>query len=88
MEGFARDIESPAIAKETIRRLDLEMTPDELLGNLNAEPEPGSAFRIRLTYRDPTGETLERARRIVHTVAEVATERVRKETPYVYEWRL
>jgi hypothetical protein len=32
--SFARDIESPALAKEAILRLGLRMTPDELLGNL------------------------------------------------------
>jgi capsular polysaccharide biosynthesis protein len=84
--GFARDIESPAIAKEVIRRLGLRMTPDELLENLTVEPEPESAFGIRLAYRDPTGETPRRARKIVLTVAEVAGERVHKETPYAYTW--
>jgi hypothetical protein len=88
LEGFARDIESPAIAEEVIRRLGLRMTPDELLANLTVEPEAGSAFTIRLTYRDPTGESPQRARRIVLTVAEVASERLRRETPYLYDWVL
>jgi capsular polysaccharide biosynthesis protein len=90
--GFARDIESPAIAEEVIRRLSLQMTPDELLSNLTAEPDPESAEGIMLTYRDPAQETPRRARRIVSTVAIVATERIRKEIPcrcaYDYTWGL
>jgi hypothetical protein len=57
--SFARDIESPAIAEEVIRRLGLRMTPDELLENLTVEPDPESADGIRLTYRDPAGKTPE-----------------------------
>ncbi len=64
------------------------MTPDELLGNLTTEPEPESAFAIRLTYRDPASETPQRARRIVRTVAVEAHGRFRKETPYDYDWVL
>jgi hypothetical protein len=60
--GFARDIESPAVAKETIERLGLKMTPEELLENLTVEPDPESADVIRLTYRDPTAERAEGAR--------------------------
>ena len=88
VDRFARDIESPAIAEEVIRRPGLRMTPDELFRNLTVEPEPEGAFVIRLTYRDPTRESPQRARRIVRAVAVVAAERIRKETPYDYEWRL
>jgi capsular polysaccharide biosynthesis protein len=90
--SFARDIESPAIAEEVIRRLGLRMTEDELLENLTVEPDPESADGIRLTYRDPGQEEPRKARRIVHTVAVVAVERVRKEIPcrcaYDYTWGL
>ena len=86
---IARDIESPAIAKEVIGRLGLRMTPDELLGNLTVEPDPESASSIRLTYRDPARETPQRARKIVRTfVVVVADEDIRVETPYDYEWTL
>ena len=85
--GIARDIESLAIAKETIERLELRMTPYELLQNLTVKPG-GSTFAIRISYRDPTAKNPQRARRIVLTVAEVAGERIRKETPYDYEWVL
>jgi capsular polysaccharide biosynthesis protein len=63
VESFARDIDSPAIAEEVIRRLGLRMTPDELLRNPTVEPEPESAFSIRISYRDPARETPQRARR-------------------------
>jgi capsular polysaccharide biosynthesis protein len=92
--SFARDVESPAIAEEVIRRLGLRMTPDELLENLTVEPDPESADGIRLTYRDPSEarETPRRARRIVSTVVVVAVERIRKEVPcrcaYDYTWGL
>jgi hypothetical protein len=80
LEGFARDVESPAIAKEVIGRLGLRMTPDELLGNLTVEPDAQSSG-IRVSYRDPARETPQRARKIVRTVAVVAGERVRRERP-------
>jgi capsular polysaccharide biosynthesis protein len=90
--SFARDIESPAIAEEVTRRLGLRITPDELLENLTVEPDPESADGIRLTYRDPARENPRRDRKIVHTVAAVAAERIRKETPcrcaYDYTWGL
>jgi capsular polysaccharide biosynthesis protein len=90
--SFARDIESPAIAEEVIRRLGLQMTPDELLENLTVEPDPESADGIRLTYRDPAQDNPRRARRIVSTIAIVATERICKEIPcrcaYDYTWGL
>ena len=90
--SFARDVESPAIAEEVIRRLGLRMTPDELLENLTVEPDPESADGIKLTYRDPAQETPRRARRIVLTVVVVAVERIRKEIPcrcaYDYTWGL
>jgi hypothetical protein len=90
--SFARDVESPVIAEEVIRRLGLRMTPDELLENLTVEPDPESASAIRLTYRDPARENPRRARRIVLTVAVVAAERIRNETPcrcaYDYTWGL
>jgi hypothetical protein len=90
--SFARDIESPAIAEEVIRRLGLRMTPDELLENLTVEPAPESADGIRLTYRDPARENPQRARKIVRTFVVVAAERIRKEIPcrcaYDYTWGL
>ncbi len=90
--SFARDVESPVIAEEVIRRLGLRMTPDELLENLTVEPDPESTDSIRLTYRDPARETPRRARKIVRTVAVVAAERIRKEIPcrcaYDYTWGL
>jgi len=80
---IARDIESPAIAKEVIGRLGLRMTPDELLGNLTVEPDAQSSG-IRLSYRDPAREAPQRARRIVRTVVVVAAERIQVGTPYDY----
>jgi hypothetical protein len=85
---IARDIESPAIAKEVIGRLGLRMTPDELLGKLTVEPD-AQFSGIRLSYRDPARETPQRARKIVRTfVVVVAEEDIRVETPYDYEWTL
>ncbi len=83
---IARDIESPAIAKETIERLGLKMTPEELLENLSAEVDPEIAHGIRVTYRDPTAESPQRARRIVRAYALAACGRVRVETSHPYDW--
>ncbi len=82
---IARDIESHAIAKETIERLGLKMTPEELLENLSAEADPEIADGIRLTYRDPTAENPQRARRIVRAYALSASGRVRVETSHPYD---
>jgi receptor protein-tyrosine kinase len=57
-------------AKEAVRRLGLEMSPDELLGNLTVEPVEGTNL-LRLTYE---GTDPERAARIAGTLAELATE--------------
>ena len=83
---IARDMESPAIAKETIERLGLKMTPEELLENLSAEPDPKLIHGIKITYRDPTAETPQRARRIARAYVLATSGRVRVETPYPYDW--
>ncbi len=84
--SVARDIESPTIAKETIERLGLKMTPEELLENLSAEVDPEIAHGIRVTYRDPTAESPQRARRIVRAYALSASGRLRVETSHPYDW--
>ena len=86
--SIARDIERPAVAKETIERLGLKMAPEELLENLSVEVDPRSIHGIRVTYRDPTAEDPQRARRIVRAFALAASGRVRIATPYDYDWTL
>ena len=85
VSDLARGIETPAVAKEVIRRLDLRMTPDELLDKLAVVPRGRG---IRIFYRSPVGGTPEEARSVVRTVAEVAAEYVRVDTPYAYDWGL
>jgi hypothetical protein len=87
--AMAKEIERPEVAGEVIGRLGLQnkMTPDELLKNLSVTPHRES---IAISYRDPSSasESPDRARRVVRTVAAVASERIRKETPYIYAWVL
>jgi capsular polysaccharide biosynthesis protein len=82
----ARDIKSPAIAGEAIERLGLDggMEPGELLDNLSVEQE-GSPHFIQLSYKDTDPET---AQQVVNAVAEVASEEIRQEPPYVYDLRV
>ena len=63
-------IDSRPVAEETIQRLQLEMTPTELLDNLTVEQVETAQF-IRLTYEDTDPV---RAQRIVNTVGEVFSE--------------
>ena len=60
------------VAEETIRRLGLEMSPEELLDNLDVEQVETSQF-IRLSYTDSDPE---RAEQIVNTVGAVSSERI------------
>jgi capsular polysaccharide biosynthesis protein len=68
---------SRPVAEETIRRLELEasLSSDELLDNLTVEQVENTSF-IVLTYEDTDPV---RARRVVNTVGEVASERVSNE---------
>jgi capsular polysaccharide biosynthesis protein len=75
-------IDSPAIAEEVIKRLGLSgIEPGELLENLALAKAGGSFIVVKLSYKDTNPQ---RAQRIANTVAQVASERIRKETPYVY----
>jgi capsular polysaccharide biosynthesis protein len=65
-------IHSRPVAKETIGRLGLKMSPDKLLNNLTVEQDPGT-MHIDLTYTD-TDPT--RAKRVANTVGPVASELV------------
>jgi capsular polysaccharide biosynthesis protein len=65
-------INSRSVAEEAIQRLGLEMTPGQLLSNLTVEQIGGTQF-IRLSYSDVDPE---RAKKVVNTVANVASERI------------
>jgi capsular polysaccharide biosynthesis protein len=65
-------IDTPLVAREAIRRLELEVSPGELLHNLTIEQVESSQF-IRLTCTDTDAE---RAARVVNTVGRVSSERV------------
>ena len=65
-------INTRPMAEEAIRRLELEMSPDELLGNLTVEQIETSQF-IQLSYTDTDPE---RATQIVNTVGQVSSERI------------
>jgi capsular polysaccharide biosynthesis protein len=63
-------IDSRPVAQEAIQRLELEMTPAELLDNLSTEQLENTSFII-LTYEDT--DPL-RAQQIVNTVGKVSSE--------------
>jgi capsular polysaccharide biosynthesis protein len=65
-------IETRPIAEEVIRRLDLRMSPYELLDNLAVEQVETSQF-IQLTYTDTDPE---RATQVVNTFGQVSSERI------------
>jgi capsular polysaccharide biosynthesis protein len=65
-------IDSRPVAEEAIRRLELEMTPTELLDKLTVEQIENTNL-IVLTYEDTDPE---RAKQIVTTVGEVSSERI------------
>jgi receptor protein-tyrosine kinase len=65
-------IESRPVAEEAIRRLGLELSPDQLLNNLTVEQVESSQL-IRLAYTDTNPQ---QAEQIVNTVGRVSSERV------------
>jgi receptor protein-tyrosine kinase len=74
---MALAIDTRPNAKEAVRRLGLEMSPDELLGNLTVEQVEGTNL-LRLTYE---GTDPEQATRIAGTLAEVASEQTVEVSP-------
>jgi capsular polysaccharide biosynthesis protein len=63
---------SRSVAEEVITRLDLKMTPKDLLDNLTAEQIPSTQL-IQLDYKDSNPE---RSREVANTVAEVFSRRI------------
>ena len=65
-------IESRPVAEEVIRRLGLEVSPDQLLNNLSIEQIESSQY-IQLSYTDTDPA---RSAQVVNTVGEVSSERI------------
>ena len=65
-------IDTRPVAEEAIRRLGLNISPDDLLNNLTIEQIETSQF-ILLSYKDTDAE---RAEQIVNTVGQVSSERI------------
>jgi capsular polysaccharide biosynthesis protein len=65
---------SRSVAEDVITRLDLKITPEDLLDNLTAQQIPSTQF-IQLGYKDPNPE---RARKVANTAAEVFSKRMAK----------
>ena len=65
------------VAEASIRRLGLQMSPDDLLENLNVEQVHSTQF-VEVSYRDTDPE---RARLIADTIGAVATERISQISP-------
>jgi capsular polysaccharide biosynthesis protein len=60
------------VAEAVVERLDLDLTPEQLLQNLSVEQISTTQF-IQVSYRDPDPEE---ARRVVNAVGEVFSEQV------------
>jgi capsular polysaccharide biosynthesis protein len=65
-------IDTHPVAEEVIRRLGLEVSPDQLLNNLSIEQIESSQF-IQLSYTDTDPA---RSAQVVNTVGEVSSERI------------
>jgi polysaccharide biosynthesis transport protein len=66
VRSYAQIIDSPAVARRVIRRLDLETTPEELGRNISAEA-PVDTVLINVTVKNPSPE---RARAIANVVSD------------------
>jgi capsular polysaccharide biosynthesis protein len=74
---MAQAVESRPVAAAAIRSLDLSMTPENLVANLNAEAIEETQF-IRVAYVDSDPQ---RAQRVVNAVGDAFSERVSSISP-------
>lgn len=65
------------VAEAVVERLDLDLTPEQLLQNLSVEQISTTQF-IQVSYRDPDPEE---ARRVANTVGEVFSDQVSEVSP-------
>ena len=73
----AEGIDSRPIAEGAIRQLDLGITANELLDNLEATQVSDTQF-IRASYRDPSPE---RAQRVANAIGDVSSEQISEVSP-------
>jgi receptor protein-tyrosine kinase len=71
---MAKAVATRPVAEETISRLDLNATPQQLLEDLSASQDVGTQF-VQVSYRDPDPDT---ARLVVTTVGEVFSEQIER----------
>jgi capsular polysaccharide biosynthesis protein len=74
---IAEGVDSRPVAEGVIRQLDLEMTPNQLLANLNVIQVNETQF-IEVSYRDPSPE---RAQQIANAFGDVASEQISDVNP-------
>jgi capsular polysaccharide biosynthesis protein len=74
---MAEAVDSRPVAEATIEELDLQTTPEALLGSMKVEPVDETQF-IRIDYRDNDPEM---ARETANTVGEVFAEQVSEVSP-------
>jgi capsular polysaccharide biosynthesis protein len=74
---IAEGVDSRPVAEVVIRELDLEMTPNQLLANLNVIQVSETQF-IEVSYRDPSPE---RAQQIANAFGDVASEQISDVNP-------
>ena len=73
-------VSSYPVAEAVTEQLNSDITPEELLENLEAQQIPETQF-IQVTYSDPSPE---RARLVADTVGEVFSEQISEVSPRVY----
>jgi capsular polysaccharide biosynthesis protein len=77
---FTQAVDTRPVAEVVIGRLNLEMTPDDLLKNLEAQHIPDTQF-IQLNYEDSSPE---RAQLVANTTGQVLSDLVSKLSPDAY----
>jgi capsular polysaccharide biosynthesis protein len=77
METMAQAVSSRPIAEGTIEQLNLQTTPNALLGSVSVEAVPDTQF-IQVSYVDPDPE---QAKEIANAIGEVFSERVSDVSP-------
>ena len=76
-QTMAEGIKSRPIAEAVIRQLDLQTSPETLLGSLTVEAVPETQF-MEVRYMDPSPE---RAQQVANTTGEIFSEQITEVSP-------
>jgi len=76
-QTMAEGVNSRPVAEGVVQQLNLQMSPETLLGHLTVEHVPDTQF-VRVSYQDPSPEG---AQEIVNTLGDVFSEQISEESP-------